>query len=75
MAGIAGEQRPIADRRGRSPSVQLNKPADDLERFLAERGQPADIGRMVILAHRRSGLGPVRNPTVTVLAAPGDLLK
>jgi hypothetical protein len=35
------EQRPIADRMGRSPSVQLNEPADDLERFLAERGQPA----------------------------------
>ena len=37
------EQRPVADRMGRSPSVQLNEPADDLERFLAERGQPAGI--------------------------------
>ncbi|MGH3176713.1 MAG: hypothetical protein ACRDPF_22975, partial [Streptosporangiaceae bacterium] len=54
--------------------VQLNEPADDLERFLAERGQPAGIGRVVILAHRRSGLGPVRNPTVQALASPGDLL-
>jgi hypothetical protein len=68
------EQRPIADRMGRSPSVQLNEPADDLERFLRERGQPAEIQRVVILAHRRSGLGPVRNPTVLAVAAPGDLL-
>jgi len=68
------EQRPIADRVGRSPSVQLNEPADDLERFLAERAQPAEIGRVVILAHRRSGLGPVRNPTVAALTSPGDLL-
>ena len=34
------EQRPVADRMGRSPSVQLNEPADDLERFLA-RARPA----------------------------------
>jgi hypothetical protein len=32
------------------------------------------IGRVVILAHRRSGLGPVRNPTVAALTSPGDLL-
>ena len=29
---------------------------------------------VVILAHRRSGLGPVRNPTVAALTSPGDLL-
>ena len=37
------EQRVIADRMGRSPSVQLNEPADDLERFLA-RARPAGRG-------------------------------
>ena len=68
------EQRPIADRMGRSPSVQLNEPADDLGRFLAERGQPAELQRVVVLAHRRSGLGRVRNPTVLALASPADLL-
>ena len=41
---------------------------------VAERGQPGGIGRVVILAHRRSGLGPVRNPTVEALTSPGDLL-
>jgi hypothetical protein len=68
------EQRPIADRMGRPPSVQLNEPADALERFLAERGQPAEIQRLVVLAHKRSGLGRVRNPTVLALTSPGDLL-
>jgi hypothetical protein len=68
------EQRPVADRMGRSPSVQLNEPADDLERFLAERGQPAGIQRVVVLAHRRSALGRISNPTVLVLTSPADLL-
>jgi nuclease-like protein len=62
------EQRVIADRLGRSPSVQLNEPADDLERFLAGRGHPAEVQRVVILTHQRSRLGTVRNPTV--LAGP-----
>jgi hypothetical protein len=68
------EQRPVADRMGRSPSVQLNEPADDLERFLAERGQPTGIQRVVVLAHQRSALGRISNPTVLALASPGDLL-
>jgi hypothetical protein len=58
------EQRVIADRKGRSPSVQLNEPADDLERFLAGHGHPAEVQRVVILTHQRSRLGTVRNPTV-----------
>jgi hypothetical protein len=69
------EQRPIADRMGRPPSVQLNEPADDLERFLRERGHPAEIQRVVVLAHRRSGLGAVRNPTVLVGASAGYVLR
>jgi hypothetical protein len=60
------EQRPIADRKGRSPSVQLNEAADDLGRFLRERGQPVTIHRVVILAHRRSRLGARQNLTVLV---------
>ena len=67
------EQRPIADRKGRSPSVQLNEPADDLERFLRTRGQPVPVHRVVVLAHRRSRLGAVRHPTVRV-GTSADLL-
>jgi hypothetical protein len=68
------EQRPITDARGRSPSVQLNEPADDLERFLRERGQPVTIQRVVILAHRRSRIGTARNLTVRVGTSPDYLL-
>ena len=68
------EQRPIADRKGRPPSVQLNEPADDLERFLRERGQPVPVQRVVILAHRRSQLGAVRNPGVLVVTSTADIL-
>jgi hypothetical protein len=68
------QQRVIADRLGRSPSVQLNEPADDLERFLGRRGQPAEVQRVVILTHPRSRLGPVRNPTVLAGTSAGYVL-
>ena len=68
------EQRPVADRKGRSPSEQLNEPADDLERFLHQRGQPVTVQRMVILAHRRSRIGDRRHPTVLVGTSTDDLL-
>ena len=60
------EQRPIEDRKGRSPSEQLNEPAGELERFLHERGQRVTVQRVVILTHRRSRVGPRRHPTVHV---------
>jgi hypothetical protein len=68
------EQRLIADRKGRSPSEQLNEPADELERFLHQRGQPVTVQRMVVLTHRRSRLGPRRNATVHVGTSTGDVL-
>jgi Nuclease-related domain len=68
------EQRPVADRRGRSPSVQLNEPADDLERFLGQRGQPVEVQRVVVLTHRRSRLGAARNLTVRAVTSAGDVL-
>jgi Nuclease-related domain len=60
------EQREVADRKGRSPSEQLNEPAGELERFLHERGQRVTVQRVVILAHKRSRIGPCRHPTVHV---------
>jgi hypothetical protein len=68
------EQWPITDKRGRSPSEQLNAPADELERFLHERGQQVIIQRAVILTHRRSRLGPARQTTVHVGTSTGYLL-
>jgi hypothetical protein len=68
------EQRVIADRLGRSPSAQLNEPADDLERFLGGRGQTVEVQRVVILTHPRSRLGTVRNPTVLAGTSAGYAL-
>jgi hypothetical protein len=69
------EQRPIEDRRGRSPSEQLTEPAAELERFLHERGQPVTVQRVVVLTHRRSRLGPGRHPTVRVGTSTGYVLR
>jgi len=68
------EQWLVADRRGRSPSEQLSEPAADLERFLHGRGQAVTIQRVVVLTHRRSRLGVIRNPTVNVATSTGDVL-
>ncbi len=57
---------PFADKGGRSPSREVNEPADELERFLGSRSQPVSIQRAVILVHQRSALGTIRNPTVNV---------
>jgi hypothetical protein len=56
----------VEDRTGRSPSVQLNEPADELERFLSSRGQPVRITRIVILNHPRSRIGGQQRATVQV---------
>src|SRR5271165_191810 len=60
------EQGRIEDRTGRSPSVQLNEPANELEQFLQTRGQPVLITRVVILNHPRSKIGRYRDLTVGV---------
>jgi hypothetical protein len=62
------EQGWITDRRGRSPSVQLNEPTAELERFLRSRGHPVKARRAVILTHPRSALGQCRNVTVDLVA-------
>jgi Nuclease-related domain len=68
------EQRPIADRKGRSPSEQVNEPAGELERFLHERGQRISVERVVVLTHHRSRIGATRNLTVHVGTSTGYVL-
>ena len=68
------EQGRIEDRTGRSPSVQLNEPATELERFLHTRGQPVPIVRVVILNHPRSKIGRYRDLTVRVGTSTDYLL-
>jgi hypothetical protein len=63
---LVEREKRIADRGGRSPSVQLNEPASELERFLNSRGSPVSIQRVVLLTHPQSKVGPCRNQTVHI---------
>jgi nuclease-like protein len=56
----------ISDRGGRSPSVQLNEPADLLEQFLRTRGVTTSILRVVLLTHPSSRRGTCKHPSVHV---------
>lgn len=73
--GNAVDHYLVGDRRGRSPSAQLNQPADALSAFLAQRGQPIQINRVVVLVHPRSRLGQHADLTVHVAIGARDLLK
>ena len=55
---------PIADKKGRSPSVQVNRAADLLQRFFDRRAGAPHITRAVIFSHEKSQLGQIHNPTV-----------
>jgi hypothetical protein len=68
------QQGSVEDRTGRSPSVQVNEPADELERFLGSRGQQVRITRIVILNHPRSRIGGQRDPTVQVATSSRRIL-
>jgi Nuclease-related domain len=64
---LVGPRQQMSDRRGRSPSVQLNEPASQLEGFLRSRGHPAvTVGRVVVLTHPRAQLRSCTQPTVHV---------
>jgi hypothetical protein len=64
----------VEDRTGRSPSVHLNEPADELEKFLRSRGQTVRITRIVILNHPRSRFGGQRAATVQVATSSRHIL-
>jgi hypothetical protein len=68
-------RREMTDRGGRSPSVQLNEPATLLEGFLATRGHPVTIGRVVALVHPRAQLGRCTRPTVEICTSVRELLR
>jgi hypothetical protein len=73
--GNAVERGEMTDRRGRSPSQQVNEPASRLEDFLRSRGHPVPIQRFVLLTHPRSQLGSCLRPTVHVATTTGQVLK
>ena len=54
----------IADRRGRSPSAQINGAVSPLQSFISKGSRVRRVGRAIILSHDRSEVGQVSNPTV-----------
>ncbi len=62
------EQGRLVDRGGRSPSRQLNEPANVLEEFLSSRGWHPLIDRVVLFTHARSALGDISGQTVGLIA-------
>jgi len=57
---------PMTDRRGRSPSEQVNQPASILQDLLRRHGDPVTITPIVALTHPRARLGNCTSPTVHV---------
>lgn len=64
-----------AGARHRSPSVQLNEPADELEEFLRSRGADVGVLRVVLLAHPRSRIGTCHRATVSIFTRTSDVTK
>jgi hypothetical protein len=68
------EQGRITDAGGRSPSVQLNEPADALEELLHARGHRVPVHRVVLFTHPRSRIGGIRRATVQVATSADFVL-
>jgi hypothetical protein len=71
------EQYDLVDRgkRPRSPSLQLNEPADLLEEFLRSRGEDVDVLRVVLLTHPRSRIGVCSRATVDIFTSTGEIIR
>ncbi len=67
-------RREMADGRGRSPSVQLNEPASQLEGFLGSRHHPGAVERIVVLIHPRAQLTSCTRPTVHIFTSVRQIL-
>lgn len=63
----------IADKRGRSPSAQVNDATDRLQEFLLKRGLSFRIARAVVLSHPSSSIGQIQNQTVDLIATLDQL--
>jgi Nuclease-related domain len=72
-AGNLVERGDLSDRGGRSPSVQLNEPADLLEEFLSTRVGKVTTLRVVLLTHPNSRRGKCRKPTVHIATSAASL--
>jgi hypothetical protein len=71
------EQSAIGDKSGRqrSPSEQLNEPADELEQFLRSRGEDVGVLRVVLLVHSRSEVGDCSKATVNIYTRASEVIR
>lgn len=71
------EQYTIGDQsdRKRSPSVQLNEPADELEQFLRSRGEDVGVLRVVLLVHSKAEVGNCRKATVNIYTRASEVIR
>jgi hypothetical protein len=69
------EQYDLVDKgkRQRSPSLQLNEPADLLEDFLHSRGEDVDVLRVVLLVHPRARIGVCSRATVHIFTSTDEV--
>ena len=66
-----GTGETLQDRRGRSPSDQVNAVADRLQEFLRKRSTVSRVYRVVIFSHEKAELGELRAIAVNgVLTLP-----
>jgi hypothetical protein len=71
------EQYSIGDKssRQRSPSEQLNEPADELEEFLRSRGEDVGVLRVVLLVHSKAEVGDCRKATVNIYTRASEVIR
>ncbi|TWI61743.1 nuclease-like protein [Desulfobotulus alkaliphilus] len=65
---------PIADKRGRGPSAQVNDAADRLQEFLHKRGIALRVARAVVLSHSSSSISQFQGQTVDLIATLDQLI-
>jgi len=63
----------VLDKGGRSPSRQLNEPAEHLRLWLQRHGVAMQLQRWVVLAHANSRVGQVRNLMVDAVMRTEEL--
>ena len=69
-----GTRSPMRDRKGRSPSEQVNEPAAALSRWLSTNKRGTPITTVVLLTHPSARVGTLKDATVRVERSVRSLL-
>jgi hypothetical protein len=70
---VVGAPTLVRDQGGRSPSRQVNEPAEHLRQWLRRHGIDLQIRRWVVLAHANSRIVQLRNLTVDAVMRTDEL--